>query len=272
MKKIGAGKIIFVIIVLFLLYSIVTSTKKEKTLYGEILDKVVVVNDAKLSSENEGKIVLVSGKIEYDNKVSFMELDENFGTIKITRKVEKYTKHYDQDENKYVYEWEEVTEPRNDANGDYLKTLVSDEKVANVKIGEFSVPKDKVPADETYIKQDKIGNLIQVGSGYTRNSEEEYLKVGDVRLTYKYYDLDKYPYMSILAVQNNDGFSPYINDGKEVFKVFKKQINSKEDLAKELDEQFNKSSKSKIIFLSVIVVIGGLLMYSSSKNSKKDNK
>ena len=93
--KLSKGIIILIAIVIYFTIFAFINVGKEKKIDKEILDKVIYVNDGKVKKENEGKIVLVTGKIEYDNLVSFMELDENFGSIKINRKVEDFVKYKD---------------------------------------------------------------------------------------------------------------------------------------------------------------------------------
>ena len=98
----------------------------------DVLRHSNVINK-KVDKKNEGKLVLVSGKIEYDNLVTFLELDEGLKTIKINRKVEDYIK-YEDSNGKTKYKWEERLEPLSDNDHDYTKNLISSEKVSNVNI------------------------------------------------------------------------------------------------------------------------------------------
>ena len=213
--KLSKGKIVLIAIVLYFVIFAFINVNKEKNINKDILDKVIYVNDGKLDSNNEGKLILVSGKIEYDSLVSFLELDENFGTIKINRKVEDYIKEYDEDKKDYNYEWVEREEPLSNDSDNYLNTLVSEEKVSNVNIGDYKLDEkglSLIPTNSYYSRQDSIGELITTGIDYSRDPYEEDLKEGDMKLTYKYYDLDKNPYLSILAVQKGDSFEPYKYD------------------------------------------------------------
>ena len=85
--KITKGKIILLIVVVYFIVFAIINVNKEKDINKQLLDKVTYVTDGKINKKNEGKLVLVTGKVGYDKLVSFLELPEDFGTIKISRKV-----------------------------------------------------------------------------------------------------------------------------------------------------------------------------------------
>ncbi len=268
--KITKGKVILVAVIAYFTIFAFININKEKELNKKILKEVVYVTDGKADSKNEGKLVLVSGKIAYDNLVTFLEL-EDFATIKINRKVEDYKKVYDEDDNEYTLEWEERTEPLGGDN--YIDQLVSEEKVANISIGEFTLDKkglSLIPADSYYSKQEKIGDLITSGIDYQRDPHEEDLKVGDVKLTYKYYDLDKYPNMTILAVQKGNSFIPYqVDKKKDFYQVFTKIVDNKKDLEKELKANVKRTTKGKFLFIAMILGVGVFFIVDSKKGKNE---
>lgn len=261
--KITKGKIILLAVVAYFAIFAVINVNKEKNYNAEMLDKVVIVKNGKLDSKNEGKLVLVSGKIKYDELVTFLEL-EDFSTIKINRKVEDYLKT--EDGNK----WVERTEPLKDEE-DYLKTITSEEKVSKVSIGDYDLDEkglSLIPADSYYHGQEKIGDLETAGHDYTRDKWEENLKVGDMKLTYKYYDLEKYPNMTILAVQKGNSFVPYTVDKKtSVYQVFTKKVDTKEKLEKELNLNVKKTTKGKTLFIIMIIVVGIFFIVDNKKKA-----
>ncbi len=267
--KITKGKVILAAIVIYFAVFAVINVNKEKKINKDILNKVVYVTDGVVNSKNEGKLVLVSGKIGYDNLVTFLEL-ENFSTIKINRKVEDYIKYYDEDDKEVHYEWKERTNTPAETN-DYLKTIISEEKVSNVNIGEYKLDKkglDLIPADKYYSKQEKIGDLITTGIDYSRDPYEEDLKVGDMKITYKYYDLEKNPNLSILAVQKGNSFVPYkVDKKKEVYQVFVGKVNNKEKLTKELDKNVKRTKKGKILFIIMILGVGIFFIVDNKKKN-----
>jgi len=261
--KLSKGKIILIVIVIYFIIFGIINVNKEKNYNKDILNKVVYVTDGKVKKENNNKLVIVTGKISYDNLVSFLELDESFSTIKATRKVEDYLKTKD------GYEWTERLEPLKDSNGDYFKQIVSAERISEIKVGEFVLDdkgKDLVPADKTYNKQEKVGEFITKGIDYSRDPYEEDLKEGDIRLTYKYYDLEKYPYMSILAVQKDNSFIPYKVDKKtSIYQIFKGKIDTKTKLEKELKNNEKRTIKGKTLFILIIIGVGIFLIVDNKK-------
>ena len=269
--KITKGKIILLIIVAYFVIFAIINVNKEKDVNQFILDNVVYVKDGKVDPNNDGKLVLVSGKIESDNYVTFMELDEKFKSIKAKRIVEDYIKNDDGD-----YEWTERNEPLSDANGDYLKSLICDEKVSNVRIGEFELDEkglSLIKDDSYYSKQPEVLGLITTGIDYSRDPYEENLKEGDIKLTYKYYDLDKHPNMSVLAVQKGNSFESYKYDKKEeVYQVFDSLVNDKETLTKELKANVKKTIRGKSLFIILIIGIGIFFIVDNRKGKKEEKK
>ena len=269
--KISKGIIIlFVIVIYFIIFAFI-NIDKEKSLNKEILDKVVYVTDGIIDSKNEGKLVLVSGKIKYDNLVSFIELD-NFNSIKINRKVEDFVKEYDEDSGEYEYKWKERKEPLENSNDDYLKKIVSEEKISNIKIGDFELDKkglSLIPTDKYYSKQEKVGMLTTKGIYYSNDPDEENLKEGDIKITYKYFDLDKNPYLSVLAVQKGNSFVPYqIDKKKSFYQVFTSKVDTEKKLAKELDLNIKRTKKGKFLFIFMILVIGIFLIVDNKRNKQ----
>ena len=269
--KISRGKIILAIVVVYFTIFAFININKEKDMNKDILDKVVYVTDGVVNPKNEGKLVLVSGKIDYDNLVSFIEL-EDFNSIKVNRKVEDYVKVYDEDDEEYEYKWVEREKPLESNDGDYLKTIVSEEKVSNVKIGDFELDEkglSLIPADKYYSKQEKIGDLITTGIDYSRDPYEEDLKEGDMKITYKYYDLDKRPYLSVLAVQKGNSFVPYKVDRKKSFyQVFTSKVDSEKKLTKELELNVKRTKKGKFLFILMILGIGIFFIVDNKSNKQ----
>ena len=273
--KITKGKIILVVIVIYFIIFAVINVNKEKDINKKILDKVTYVTDGKINKKNEGKLVLVTGRVGYDKLVSFLELPEDFGTIKISRTVEDYVKEYDEDSKEYDYDWKERFEPLNSEDEDFLKRIVSQEKTSNVTIGEYKLDKkglDLIPT-RLYSDAESIGELTTTGLAYERDPSEEDLKEGDIKLTYKYYDIKKNPYISILAVQNGDSFEPYEVDKKNsVYQLFVGKVNTKEKLTKQLKLNVKRTIKGKTLFILMILGLGIFFIVDNGKNRKVKNE
>ena len=269
--KIDKGKIMLVIIVVYFTIFAYINVNKEKDMNKDILDNVVYVTAGIVDSKNEGKLVLVSGKIDYDNLVGLPEL-EDFSSIKVNRKVEDYVKVYDEVNNEYEFKWVERKLSLENSDGDYLKRLVSEEKVSKVKIGDFELDEkglSLIPLNKYYSKQEKVGDLITKGIYYSRDPDEENLIEGDIKITYKYYDLDNNPYLSILAVQKGNSFVPYkVDKKKNFYQVFTGKIDSEKELTKELNLNVKRTKKGKFLFIIMILVVG-IFFIVDSKNNKQ---
>ena len=269
--KISKGKIILIIVVLYFVIFAIINVNKEKKINKKVLNKVIIVKNGKLDKNNEGKLVLVSGKISYDKLVSFDELDESFGTIKIKRTVEDYVKYKDETSNKYSYDWKERKESL-EADDNFLHSIVSDDKISQVKIGDYQLDDkglDLIPLNKYYAKQEYISDLTTKGLFYARDPWLEDIEEGDIRLTYKYYDLDKYPYLSVLAVQKGNSFVPYQVDKKtEVYQVFASKVDAVDKLEKKLKINVKNTKRGKSLFIIMIVGIGIFLIVDNKKNNK----
>ncbi len=268
--KLTKGKIILAIIVVYFAIFAVININKEKNYNEDILKKVVYVTNGKLDKKNEGKLVLVSGKVEYDKLVTFDEL-EDFGTIKISRTVEDYVKIVDES-NETHYDWNE-RKVALEGETDPLKTILSEQKVSKVNIGEYELDNkglDLIKADRYYSAQELVYGLPTTGISYERDPWEENLEEGDIRLTYKYYDLKKHPYMSVLAVQKGNSFIPYKVDKKtEVYQVFDHKVDTKSKLSKELKINVKKTTKGKFLFILMILCVGVFLIIDNNKSKKE---
>ena len=273
--KITKGKIILLIIVVYFIIFAVINVNKEKDINKQILDKVTYVTDGKINKKNEGKLVLVTGKVGYDSLVSFIELPEDFGTIKISREVEDFVKEYNEDTKKYNYDWKERKTPLKNSEDDYLKQIVSEEKTSNITIGEFKLDKkgiDLIPT-KIYSEAESIGELTTTGIAYERDPWEEDLKEGDIRLSYKYYDIKKNSYITILAVQKGDSFEPYKIDKKDsVYELYVGKVNTKEKLTKELKTSVKRTIRGKILFIIMILGIGIFFIVDNGKNKREKNE
>ena len=261
--KITKGKIIlFIIVVYFIVFAII-NVNKEKDINKEILDKVIYVTDGKINKKNEGKLVLVTGKVGYDKLVSFLELPEDF------------VKEYDEDSKEYEYDWEEREEPLDKESDNYLERIVSEEKTSNVTIGEFKLDKkglDLIPT-RIYAAAESIGELTTTGIAYERDPWEEDLKEGDIKLSYQYYDINKNPYITVLAVQKGDSFEPYEVDKKNnVYQLYVGKINNKDKLAKKLKANVKSTIKGKTLFILMILGIGIFFIVDNRKNKKVENE
>lgn len=267
--EITKGKIILIIVIAYFAIMGVKNINKEKSTNSDILKKVTVVSDGKIDPANEGKLVLVCGKISFDGKIAFEELDEPINSFKVSRKVEEFFE-YAKDGKKH-YEWRERTTADQNASK-LLDFLYSTEKTITPNVGEFFLDEqglDLVKANDRYTKQESIANLKHNGLFYTNPAHDDLDVPGDVRIDYRYYDVDENPYLSVLAEQHGKTFKPFeMGKNNEVYRVFKGQIDNTDKLKEELDKQVKKNKSGRIWFIGFIALVGIGLIISSKKNTE----
>ena len=178
------------------------------------LAEAVSITDGKLRSENEGKLVIVSGKLEPDLPAIDPALDISIPYIKANRTVKEF-EH--KEGTNYVYDWFEVGEDYSEdnnggINGEYL---VSGMVIAKSHIGEIEIDPPLLKglnANTNWndITEDNFGeysfNILK-----DKNTGEVYLSEGDrcpqYGATYKgqnYKDMVEEICYSYTVVDEND--------------------------------------------------------------------
>ena len=265
MKK---GFIILAIIVIYFAFMGNKSINKQKDDNVKILDMVTIVKDGKIDSKNDGKLVLVTGKLDYE-KIKLDEIDSPIDSFKVCRKVEKYKK-VTKSNGEITNDWVEIRESDVTDNYDlpleerlYTKTYTS-----NVKVGEFALGGEgleRIKCEKIYKSQENVGSLSFTGLYYSNPDHEDDYVLGDINIHYDYYDTSD-GYISVLAKQYNGSFTEYSLDKKKsVFNIYKGKVNSKELLEKELDASTKTSKKGKLLFILMIIGVGTFFILDNRK-------
>lgn len=267
--KITKGKIILAVIVIYFIVMGVINISKEKDDNSVLLDQVTIVSDGKINSKNEDRLVLVTGKISFDGKISFLENGDSFNTFKAKRIVEDYKEIISSSGSK-KNEWVE----RKDGfdSKEYLYTIRTETRTLDTMIGDFKLDKigmDKVEASELYInRKNLIGDLGFDGLYYSNLDHEDNPQIGDMRIKYYYFNFDKNNYISILAKQKGNSFVPYeLNEKKEIYNVYNGKIDNKEKLEEKLNEKTKSNIKGKILFVLMILGIGIFFIIDNKKKN-----
>ena len=272
--KISKGMIILGAVLAFFVLTGIKYTNGTKALNKNILKNVTIVSDGKVDSANEGKLVLVSGKVVFDSKISFDELDEPLNTFKAKRTVREFYSY--QKGGKKHYDWKERAEPKAGSSSE-LDGLYSVEKTVAPRIGDFVLDAkglELVEAGAEYTKQKTVSGLKH--NEFYYGPITEVAKEGDLNLKYNYFDVEKYPYLSVLAEQRGNSFKTFMLGKAEVYYVFNGKVDSADALKGELDEKVKKIGKAKSGFLIMVLLIGVGLIYSSrigksGKEKKEDD-
>lgn len=284
MKKLSVWKIIITIIIIYITVTGIININKENNNNQKILNEVIFVNDGKIREENENKLVLVTGKINYYGTINFKELNHTFNSFKVIRTVQDFDevtsaggtiskKWVDRELTDEEKQKNEKYKEEIDKNKDYLHTILSETKTLDTTIGEYKIDEigmNKIEADELYNnKEVKIDNLEFDGLYYSDLSHKENPELGDMRITYHYYNVDKESYMTILAVQKEGSFIPYKLDSKtEIYNVYNGRIDDLDKLEKELGKTTKINNKTKILFIIFIIVVGIFFITDAKKNKE----
>ena len=269
--KISVGKIIVAVLLVLLIVTGVLSIKQRKSDNAEILKKVTVVSDGKINPANEGKLVLVCGEVDfYEIYLGELE-DDQIDSFKIKRTVKDFVS-YEKDGQTH-YEWQERTEKKYNAYKplDYLYT---EEFKEDAWIGEFVLDDygmERVPMNGDFDEAESLFGLKWNGMEYTNGGRDDPEK-GDVSLSYEYFDVDKYPYLSILAKQSGDSFEPYQLGKTKVYSVFCGQIDSVDKLEEALGAQVKGEKRGRIALIVLIVAICAIVVLDKKKNGSKKEK
>ncbi len=222
---------------LFIIYFLVTTviivnynnwySNKDYRLYKK---NTTIITDGKVKEENEGKLVLVNGKLDYDDQ----ELHDDYlgakaKTARLTRIVR-------------VYQWSETIETNSKGKKIYkykkewIHNLIDSdsfkekdhenpkEKIVgskfffakNIKVGEFELPKEKIES-LAFGKVLKLNSDIYLVPGFkiykgcaVNSDDPKHPEIGDTQICYYYNDWKD---VTILAKQTGNSFSEYkLND------------------------------------------------------------
>ena len=269
--KISVGKIIVAVLLVLLIVTGVFSIKQRKSDNAEILKKVTVVSDGKINPANEGKLVLVCGEVDF-YEIYLGELEYNqIDSFKIKRTVKDFVS-YEKDGQTH-YEWQERTEKKYNAYKP-LDYLFTEDFKEETWVGEFVLDDygmERVPMNGDFDEAESLLGLKWNGMEYTSGGRDD-PEDGDVSLTYEYFDVEKYPYLSILAKQSGDSFEPYQLGKTKVYSVFCGQIDSVDKLEEALGAQVKGEKRGRIALIVLIVAICAIVVLDKKKNRSKPAK
>lgn len=189
----------------------------------------------------------------------------------MTRVVKDYKKYEESGKTKTGWVEREELDENDEKSDDYLKKITSEEVILDTNVGEFKLDEvgmSKIKASELYRASEKVGDLEFCGLYYCIKENEDNPKLGDMTITYSYYNTDKNKYLSILAVQKGDSFVPYKVEKNEYYYVYNGKVDTLKKLEKELGEQVKKDTKGKSLFIFLILGLG-IFFIVDAKRSKK---
>ena len=277
-KKVVIGVIVFFAILSLSMVYLGNLVKKEKNAETKSIEQnLIIVKEAKVLPENEGKLVLVNGETRRERVVVDDEFYMSYDSVKIYRKVEmvqwKLEETWNDRLEEYEYEYKLVWSEKHinnisrTSNENYInpseaayksKTFYND-----VEIGDFKLSSEQIkniPTTGVIEKldievADRIGMTIT--DKYYTNVKNGTPKKGDIRISFLVVDAKLYNEITILAKQFKDSFEDFNADngtkaGKMTNKVYD-GILSKSDVINDI-----KSEGSG--YATMFYVIAGLFL------------
>lgn len=264
--------IIFILAGIFLLWFNEGRTVKTKAAIMEAEDEYIDVSSETIDKNNDGKLIATNGKLEvsYDGATD-TTFDIHVAKPKLKRTVE-------------MYQWKETCEDNN-GNEVCRYSMVWDDEIINSnafedathnnpssmpyssetftadgsKIGGFSLDREllnQLSADKKINLKDtaKTTNMGLTTDGtYYTNVQNETPKVGDIRISFSYNDATN---VSVLAVQNNNGFSKFTSkEGYSIYELEEGTLTGKQILQKLSDE--NNMTKWIFRLMGTLFIMGG---------------
>lgn len=211
-----------------------------KNLFKEVRQKTIVINNNTINKKNEGKLILTSGFLKYDDAIEDDLFDITIKTPKLLRYVELYQWYeYKEDINgktvyKYGKKWSDdlidSSKFKEKGHDNPIHKLGSTTTSVpnNIKIGKFNISKElmyQIPCDKRYnIPKDiSLPNGFKSTDNYiTYTKDYKHPSVGDMRVSYYYSDWKK---VTIIAKQSDDTFKTYTtHNNQNILKIEKGKL------------------------------------------------
>lgn len=262
-SKVSILNIVVVLIgIIVLAYGL--AQRSESTVFiGEVNEAVVEADPDVVDDSNEGKLVIVSGKIAASTELK----DEYFGVSKATVKMKRFVEMYQWAQDctngcTYYQIWsEDLIDSKNfdeaHKNPDTKQYKSEEYFEEKINLGAYTLS-DKLVNDlhyDTVMGPDEIvsaypGHYNIIGEYITNSDNLEAPKIGDFRISYEYIkDKDA----TVVARQAEGGFAPYYTDSK-------KEIYSIMEGTHTADDYIASMERGHSILGIVLTVIGAIFI------------
>ena len=295
MKKDMKLVMYIVVLVLVLIFGIKNLTSEKGLNISKIKDDVIELQDNKYNKENDGKLVIVKGKLNTkENKLT----DNDFlvslkDVVKMTRNVEIY--RYRKNKNKVEIIWDntsndverELYDKKTDTHYTNPISIVNSQTIMqDAYIGDFIVDKsifNDIDNNKNVTKLDKnvvdklqyltkINNKYYIDGNYYTTVKDNEPLIGDIRVSFEYLDLNDLGNVTIVAKQDGDELSPYIFDSENnIFELYEGDL-SKQDVIRKLGGTSVLSKIISIVLIIITLVLGVFVFKNDIKKIKKSDK
>lgn len=277
--KISAGKIIYFALVVLLIFLTVKGFNQSNGA-SEVAEKMVVLENSEVVEENEGKLVLVTGKITPKDTLKFEEYQIEVQSPVLERKVEmyQYVQDVDEDDRDIVKKMWSDDFPEEEVYDDVKKEnynnpnmrVESETLYGEAYLGKFLLDKEvtkKLRTNETYTNLKDVSDFKVVDGNTLTNVQEDTTKIGDLKLQFTYLDLEKAGDYTILGKQSGDKIVEYkLDKGLSLLKVLE-GIKTKEDVLEQISKERKMGAYGPLVALVVLLLLGFLSLRRSIKQS-----
>lgn len=261
-------KVIYLLILALFVFLTAKGVIQGKGAPEEIAEKLIEVENATILEENEGKLVLVSGKMETDMFLEFKDQGVKVNSPVLERKVDLY--QYLRDEDNYdsiVRGWsnEEPEKRLKDVKTNTLyenpsKVIEDDVKYADVKVGEFTIEANLV---KNIKPNEFVTDFDPIPLGYRvtdenilTNSLENQLEIGNYRMRFSYLDLDKAGEYTFIGKQKDGKIKEYkLDTGKGILQNYEGSLD-KDEVIQEFSQREKRGQYVSFVLLSIVAAIG----------------
>jgi hypothetical protein len=251
----------------------------------------VIVSGGRISPENEGKLVLVSGKIVTDG---YDATDETFGITVDTPILQRHVYVYqwvkntdDDDDIYYEMEWSE-NRPISYRSNPKSKPYESQSFYSTVMLGEYELALDLIEQLHSFDSDlrfytsyvpvtglnqetaDKYKMTINNDAYFIYLDEDsEYYTIGDTRIEYEALDIGRLEYITVIGKQEGDFLTLYmVKDRYELGKLFNGILKLDEVLTN-YEDDFSFAKWGALFFTGIPALIAVLITMMNVKKSKK---
>ena len=269
-----AGIICLLLGTILLFYNEARAVDTRKVI-GVAEDEMIEVSSSLIDQNNEGKLIVTSGKIDLINDMVY---DEEFNvgvkSAKLDRVVEMYqwTEECEDDSNgnekcTYTKKWSSsIIDDSNFESGynnpEQMPYQGKTFLMSNVKLGEFKLNDELL--NQLSVKSNYISlsesvassrNMYVIDGYYTTYSKDETIEIGDIRISFKYNDASD---ISVMGVQSNGSFIEFGTDKNDykILKLEERILNGNEFI----NELHSENNIMTWIFrlVGTILMIGGI--------------
>lgn len=272
MKRSGI-KIVYFAVFILIIFLGVRGIMRGSGASIETKEKIVVLDEPKALPENEDKLVMFSGQLSSEDKLEFKEFGINVETPILERKVEVYQYYDDYRINQIRKGWRSddpeptVTDKDKKVYYNIEKSIDDDIIYGKANLGDFEIDQEilrKINPNKFVDNLENYENYRVIDEKYLTNAKDDVFKIGDLRLSFKYLDIENAGEITLVGKQSLNKLVDYkLDTGKVLLEKYDGKI-TLDELVLRLDKEEQMSKYSLILGIIIMLPIGYLIFRSKS--------